>query len=97
MFLIRDVFQAKPGQAKALVEKFKQTIPIMKKEGMKSPRLMTDFIGTYWTVVMENEIDDLTVYTSQMRTFTSKKEVADIMKGYMDLVQGGHREVFILE
>ena len=97
MFLIRDVFQAKPGQAKHLVAKFKETVPIMKKEGFGDVRILTDFVGSYWTVVMEVEVDDLSKYTNMVRGFTSRPDVEKIMKGYMDHVTGGHREIFKVE
>lgn len=97
MFLIRDVFQAKPGEAKALVAKFKETAPIMKSEGFANIQIMTDFVANYWTVVLHLEVDNLENYLSKMRTFTSKPEVDRIMKGYMDLVQSGHREIYKIE
>lgn len=97
MFLIRDVFHAKPGKAKDLAAKFKQTSSVMTKEGFSNVRVMTDFVAEYWTVVLQLEVEDIEKYMSQMRTFTSRPEVADIMKGYMDLVQGGKREIFKIE
>jgi hypothetical protein len=97
MLLIREVFNAKPGKATELVKKFKQVIPYMEKEGLKNTRVMTDFVSKYWTVVIESETEELARFEKEVRGFTSKPEVKEIMKDYMSLVDGGYREVFKIE
>jgi hypothetical protein len=98
MFLVRDIFQAKPGKAGALAKIFKQAGEHTKgMEGYSNYRVMTDMVSTYWTVVTEVEVDNIERYTDMARVFTSKPEVAELFKGYMDLVQGGHREIFKIE
>lgn len=97
MYLVRDVFHTKPGKAKELVKKFKQVAPYFEKNGMTGFRLMTDIATTYWTVVLEYEIDDLGEFAKQVRSATSQPEVQKIMDGYLDLVEGGQREIFLIE
>lgn len=97
MLLIREVFNAKPGKAAELVKKFKQVIPFMEKEGLKNTKVMTDFVAKYWTVVIESETEELAKFEKEVRGFTSKPEVKEIMKDYMTLVDGGYREVFKIE
>ena len=97
MLLIREVFNAKPGKAGELVKKFKQVIPFMEKEGLKNTRVMTDFVAKYWTVVIESETEELARFEKEVRGFTSKPEVREIMKDYMSLVDSGYREVFKIE
>jgi hypothetical protein len=97
MLLIRKVFNAKPGKAGELVKKFKQVIPFMEKEGLKNTRVMTDFVAKYWTVVIESETEELARFEKEVRGFTSKPEVREIMKDYMSLVDGGYREVYKIE
>ena len=95
MFVIRDLFRCKPGQAKVLAEKFKRTIPSMEQlDGFRNCRVMVDAVATYWTVVLEIEVDSLANFEGHMATFGSRPEVQEAMKGYMELVDGGHREVF---
>jgi hypothetical protein len=95
MFVIRDLFRCKPGQAKVLAEKFKRTIPSMEAlDGFRNCRVMVDAVSTYWTVVLEIEVESLSMFEGHMSTFGSRPEVQEAMKGYMDLVDGGHREVF---
>ena len=98
MYLIREVFQAKPGKAKDLVKMFKQAIPHFEKDGMaKNMKVMTDIVSNYWTVVVESETDDIGSFFSNMRSATMSNELKDIMKGYMDRVEGGKREIFMIE
>ena len=98
MYLIREVFQTRPGKAKDLVKMFKLAAPHFEKMGdMKNMKVMTDAVGKYWTVVVESETTDMGAFFSNMRGATMSDELKDIMKGYMDCVEGGHREIFIIE
>lgn len=97
MYLIREVFQAKPGKAKELVKKFKQAAPYFENDVMKGYKVMTDIATTYWTVVLESEVEDLGKFAKEMRGGTPEPELEKIMEGYMDLVDGGYREIFLIE
>ncbi len=98
MYVVREVFRAKPGKAKDLVKMFKQALPHFEKMGdMKSGRVMTDIVSDYWTVIVESEIEDIGKFFSSMRTATGSDELKQIMKGYIDLVEGGSREIFLIE
>jgi hypothetical protein len=98
MFLIREVFKAKPGKAKELVKKFKAAAPFFEKMGEgKNHMVMTDVVADYWTVVMQWETDDLGKFATNLRGGTASPELMEIMKGYIDLVEGGHREIFLVE
>lgn len=94
MYVIRDIFNTKPGKAKELVAKFKKAISEMQKQGFKC-RVMTDTVYTYWTVVVELETDDLNKFFAAPQQRSPEMEEA--MKGYMELVTGGHREIFKVE
>ncbi len=95
MFLIRDVFRCKPGKASAVAGKFKAAVKSMESEdGFHNCRVMTDFVATYWTVVLQAEVDDMEKFVSHMATFSSRPEIKEAMQGYMDLVDGGHREIY---
>jgi len=98
MYQIREVFQAKPGRAKDLVKMFKQAAPHFEKiQGIKRVNVLTDIVSTYWTVVVEMETDDIGDFFSNLRSATMSDEIKEIMKGYMDCVEGGKREIFMIE
>lgn len=62
MYLIWDVFRARPGKAKNLVNAFKQAAPFMEAEGFSNIKIMTDTVANYWTVVLQTECESLDVY-----------------------------------
>ena len=98
MYLIREVFQAKPGKAKDLVKMFKQAAPHLEKMGeMTNMKILTDVVSNYWTVVVESETENIGGFFSNMRSATMSDELKEIMKGYMDCVEGGRREIFMIE
>lgn len=98
MYLIREVFQARPGKAKDLVKMFKLAAPhFAKTEGMNNMKVMTDVVSNYWTVVVESETDNIGGFFTNLRSATMSDELKDIMKGYMECVEGGHREIFMVE
>jgi hypothetical protein len=98
MYLLREVFHAKPGKAKELVKMFKQAIPHFEKsEGGKNYKVMTDIVSKYWTVVLEYEVEDIGGFIGGLRNATAAPELQEIMKGYLDFVEGGSREIFIIE
>ena len=98
MYLIREVFQAKPGKAKDLVKMFKLAGPHFEKMGhSKSTRVLTDIVSNYWTVIVESETEDMGAFFANMRSATMSDELKEIMKGYMDCVEGGKREIFMIE
>jgi hypothetical protein len=92
MYLVRDVFKCKPGQAKSLAERFKKSMTLL--EGESNFRILVDYVATYWTVVLESEIEDLGEFERHMREWGERADVQEVMSGYMDSVQGGHREIF---
>ena len=95
MYKVRDVFRCKPGKAKELVTRFKAVIPSMEKDdGFKHVQLMVDAVAEYWTVVLEAEFEALEQFERHMSEFGSRPEVREAMSGYMDLVDGGHREIW---
>jgi ABC-type nitrate/sulfonate/bicarbonate transport system substrate-binding protein len=96
MYVVRDVFKARPGKAKELVAKFRKALPEMHSPGAKNVRLMTDTVAGYWTVVIETEVEEVQHYFDSMRTQPSAA-AQEAMAGYMDLVYGGHREIFKVE
>jgi len=99
MYLIREVFVAKPGQASKLAKLFKKMPP------MPGARVMTDMVGPYNTVVMEYELKSLAEWEKEMEKYKSGKpdpnmdpKVAEEMSHYTEMYMKGRREIYqILE
>jgi hypothetical protein len=98
MYVVQETFNAKPGKAKELVKKFKAAAPLFEAndEG-KNFRIMTDVASNYWTVIMSYEVEDIGAFIGNLRSATGSPELQEIMKGYLDLVEGGKREIFLVE
>ncbi len=98
MYIIREIFTAKPGQASKLAKLFKK---------MPGPqgKIMTDMVGPYNTVVMEYEVASLAEWEKQMQEYKSAKpdpnmdpKLAEEMSRYTEMYQTGRREIYqILE
>ncbi|HET9293885.1 MAG TPA: hypothetical protein VFO06_06285 [Gemmatimonadales bacterium] len=102
MFLIRDIFNCRPGKVRPMVEKFLAMGKLGEKVGMPHMRVMTDFCGEhYWTVVSEMEVPSLQAFEEMMSnpqgSAEDMKQFEEIMKGYHDLVDHGRREIYKLE
>jgi hypothetical protein len=91
MFVIRETFTAKPGQASTLARLCKQT---MGELTQFKCRILTDYIAAFNTVVMEVEVDDLGAFEKMMAEYTTRQDVRDKMKGYADMYITGKREVY---
>jgi hypothetical protein len=102
MFLIRDIMYCKPGNVRAMVEKFVAMSKLGERLGMPRMRVMTDFCAErYWTAVAEMEVSDLQAYeqmlSSPQGSAEDVKQFEEVMKGYHDLVDSGKREIYKIE
>jgi hypothetical protein len=64
--------------------------------GVSNGKVMLDFITSYWTVVLEMEVENLEGFDREMATYRERADVQAVMAGYMDLVDEGHREIYRL-
>ena len=94
MLVIRNVFQCKPGQAKALVKMFKET---MARAQMSKARVLTDVASSFWTVVFETEAESLGAWEQEFERMSARADLRKPMEGYMELVESGKREIFRVE
>jgi hypothetical protein len=92
MFVIRNVFKCKAGQAKNVIEKFKAVQPIMQE--IANHRIMVDEVAGFWTVVVEVETEDLASFQKMLHERGSDSRIQDAMSGYMEFVDSGYREIY---
>lgn len=98
MYIIRETFTAKPGNAGKIAKMFKE---MMAKDS--KTRVMTDMTGPYHTVVMETEVASLAEWEQQMKDYKAGKTDpnwdAEAMKKYKDIntnemYTSGRREIY---
>lgn len=97
MFLIRNVFHAKPGKAKELAAILINASKHMHKVGVKNTKVLTDVATTFWTVVLQGEVEDLNAYVDMAKIASKTPELGEAMKGYSDLIDNGFREIYRIE
>lgn len=91
MYIIREVFTAKPGNASKLAKLFKEVIA--SSPGMKT-RVMTDSVGEYNTVVLETEAESLGEFEKMMEPSPENDKIREKMKGYTEMYLTGRREIY---
>ena len=65
MFIVRDMFNAKPGMAGKLAKLMKE---VMTMQGAKG-RVLSDAVANYNTVIMEMEYSSLTEIEQRMKEY----------------------------
>jgi hypothetical protein len=97
MYVVRNVFRARPGQASALVKMFQRfTLALPPELGLGPTRILTDASAGFWTVVVEDEVANLADYLHAVEGMGSL-EAARHLDGYHELVESGYREILRVE
>ena len=94
MIVIREVFYLKFGAAKpalALIKKGKELMREFSKTPMKT---MTDLTGHSYTLVMESEYENLTVFEKEMQKGFSDSKWQKWYEKFKPLVESSYREIF---
>lgn len=95
MLIVRDVFRCKPGKSRQVAEIFKEALKHIEGAGsVQGGKVMLDLVADFWTVAVELEVKDLAAYEREMETFATREEFRKIMAGYMELIDGGRREIY---
>jgi hypothetical protein len=76
---------------------FKDSFEHMDDSGFYNARVMTDAATTYWTVVAEFEVERPGDVWDGHEKLGQRPAYREAMKGYMDCIKGGHREIFKIE
>ncbi len=96
MLLARQVFQAKYGRGDelvALLKELQQRVP-----SNRSPRLLTDASGRFFTVVWEYEVESFSeweqTFRESMEQLMAQPEMRDWFSRTMEVVESGSREFY---
>lgn len=90
MYIVRNCFVAKPGQASKLAAQLKEAVKVAKIE---NHRVLTDVTGEFNRVVLEFEIANIGDLEARMHQYSTDEAFREKMKGYTDLWQNGKREI----
>jgi hypothetical protein len=92
-FVVRDIFQLKFGHFKPVKELFNEVRDKKMMQGAKVSRVLTDFTGDAYRLILENGFDSLLEYETAMGTGTSDPEWQQWYKRFMEHVESSHREI----
>ena len=94
MFIVREVFIAKPGSAGKLAKMCKSMISM--DSSMKNAKVMLDFVTDFNKIAIEHEIGSLAEFEKEMEEYKKNPDpkMMEMMKGYTDMYQTGYREIF---
>jgi hypothetical protein len=95
MILVRDVFRLKFGKARDAMAVWKEMAAYERRAGRTTavPRIMTDLVGPYYTMVMELTFPDLAAWEGEMRRVMDD-QWRSLYQKFTPLVESGYREVF---
>jgi hypothetical protein len=90
MYILREHFVAKPGQAGKLAAMMKE---ISALTGSGKSRVLTDVTGEFNRVIMETEVASLAEIEARQQEYMSNPDWKAKMKGYTELWETGGREI----
>ena len=94
MIVVRTVFQAKWGQADALVRAVREGQQAMIQEAGIHGRILTDLGGQFFTVVLEGEFENLAAWEQfRARMFQDPRFQQSAAQGE-GLIESGRQEFF---
>jgi hypothetical protein len=97
MIIVRNVFRLKFGKAKDALALWKEGREIAQRTGSgEKMRAMTDLVGPFYTLVMEEEYPSLADMEREMQSETGAQEWKGWYQKFVPLVDSGYREVFSL-
>jgi len=97
MVVVRNVFRLKFGKTKEAVALLKEGMAIQKRAGVEmNPRIMTDVVGTFYTLVLELTVPNLAVLEANQPKVMGNKDWQAMYQKFSALVESGYREIFTL-
>jgi hypothetical protein len=95
MIVVRDVFRLKFGAAREALAAFKEIGEVAKKSGYAedSFRVLTDLVGSYYTLVLETSHQSLADYERMSRSGMSDESWRMAYKKFTPHVESGYREI----
>jgi hypothetical protein len=99
MILVRDVFRLKFGKARDALAVWKEMAELGKRTGAmpSPPRILTDLVGPYYTLVMETTAKDLQEWQADMKKGMGAPGFHTLYQKFTPLVDSGYREIFTIQ
>ena len=92
-FVVRDIFQLKFGHFKPVKDLFNEAKDKNMMPEAKFSRVLTDFTGDAYRLILENGFDSLLEYESNLSSGMSDPEWQQWYKRFIEHVESSHREI----
>jgi len=92
-FVVRDIFKLKFGDFKPVKELFQEANEKKMFPETKAFRLLTDFTGDAYRLILEGGFDSLLEYETTLSSGTADPEWQGWYKRFMEHVESSHREI----
>jgi hypothetical protein len=97
MIVVRNVFRLKFGKSKEAVALLKEGIAMQRRAGVEmKQRLMTDLVGTFYTLVLELTVSNMAELEANMPKAMGDKDWQANYQKFSALVESGYSEIFTL-
>ena len=98
MILVRDVFRLKFGKARDAMAVWREMLQQAKRAGYgaTSTSLLTDLVGSYYTIVLESTFDDLASFERGASKLTKDEQWRTSYQKFTLLAESGYREIFTI-
>ena len=97
MILVRNVFRLKFGKAREATAIMQEGLGILRNAGaqtVRDARLLTDLTGPFYTLVLEETFESLTVMEQTLERDMRLPEWQAFYPRFTPLVESGYRELF---
>lgn len=92
-FVVRDIFQLKFGHFRAVKDLFNEAREKNMMTEAKFSRVLTDFTGDSYRLILENGFDSLLEYETTLGSGMADPEWQSWYKKFMEHVESSHREI----
>jgi hypothetical protein len=96
MIVVRDVFQVQFGKMREVMELWKAALALEEQFAGSKPRVLTDLVGQYYTLVLETEFESLGAFEETFKQGAASEEWRKAYQQVVPYLVSGHREIFTI-
>lgn len=93
MFVIRDIFQLQFGRARDAKESITEFAALLDQEGYGPVRLLSDFTGPSYRLILEFSVETLAAYEDRLGTLMTSDKWRTVYQKYATYVASSYREI----
>lgn len=96
MIVVRDVFRVQFGKMRDVVELWKPVLELEAQFAGSKPRILTDMVGPYYTLVLETQFESLAAFEDTFKQGAASEEWRKAYQQVVPYLESGYREIFTI-